>query len=142
MTEKIPHPAVHESYLRHRKEMTWQIIAPIVVTFLVLIALIVLISLATFRNNGDVARWAAISEIWIVIPIMIGLLIFITLLAGLVYLLAKLLHIMPRYTGLAQDYVYVAEIYIKRALDAVVKQVIDLQGAVASIQRFFEKLKP
>src|SRR5258708_33080371 len=79
MKATIPQP-VHESYKRHRKELVWQIILPMVLTSLLLVALIVLISIATFRDNGDVDRWAAISTIWIVAPIMIGLLILLALL--------------------------------------------------------------
>ena len=45
----------------------------------------------------------AVSTIWIVIPIMVGLLLCLALIGGLVYLLAKLLNIAPTYTGLAQD---------------------------------------
>jgi hypothetical protein len=142
MDTKLPHPPVHASYLRHRKEMTWQIVMPIVLTFVVLIGMIVLISLATFRANGDVERWAAISTIWIMIPIMISLLIFLALMIGIVYLLARLLHITPKYTGLAQDYVYLAKGYVDRALDMIVKQVLEVQGVIAKIQKFFEKLKP
>jgi hypothetical protein len=77
-----------------------------------------------------------------VIPIMIGLLILIALLGGLVYLMKRLLNITPTYTGLAQDYVYIAEGYIKRALEALVKPVIQLNGILASIIAFFEKMKP
>lgn len=142
MNTKLPHPPVHTSYLRHRKEMTWQIVMPIVLSFVILIGIIVLISLATFRANGDVERWAAISTIWIVIPILIGLLIFLALLIGIVYLLARLLHITPKYTGLAQDYVYLAKGYVDRALDTIVKQVVEVEGVIAKIQKFFEKLKP
>ena len=141
MNAKLP-PPVHESYLRHRKQMTWQIVMPIVLTSLLLIALIVLINVATFRDNGDVARWAAISTIWIVIPIMIGLLIVLAVMAGLVYLMMRLLHITPTYAGLAQHYVFLAVGYIKRGTDVVVKQVIEIQGALASIRRFFKKIKP
>ena len=140
MKAKLPQP-MHESYLRHRREMTWQIIFPIALTVILLIALIILINIATFRDNGDVARWAAISTIWIVLPIMFGLLIFLALLAGIIYLLAKLLHITPTYTGIAQHYVFLVAGYIKRGLDAVVKQVIEIQGVVASIQEFFKKIK-
>lgn len=138
---KIPQP-MHESYRRHRKERTWQIIVPMVVTTLLFIALIVLINLATFRENGDVARWAAVSTIWIVIPIMVSLLIFLAILAGLVYLLARLLKVTPRYTGLAQYYVFKAEAQIKRALDLAVKQIIELQATLASVRRFFDKFRP
>ena len=45
------------------------------------------------------ARWAAISTIWIVIPIMIVSLIFLALLAGIIYLFARLLGITPIYTN-------------------------------------------
>ena len=141
MKAKLPQP-IHESYLKHRRQLIWQIILPIVLTSLLFVVLIVLINIATFNQGGDVDRWAAISTIWIVIPIMIGLLILIALLGGLVYLLQRLLNITPTYTGLAQDYVYIAEGYIKRALEAIVKPVIQLNGILASIIAFFEKMKP
>lgn len=140
MSVKIPQP-VHESYQRHRKEMMWQVILPVVLSTLLCIAMIVLINLATFRDGGDVARWAAVSTIWIVIPIMIGLLIFLGIVGSLVYLLAKLMDVTPTYTGLAQDYVHKAAIYIKRGADALVKPVIQLNGILASIIAFFERMK-
>jgi hypothetical protein len=141
MNDKLPQPA-HESYLKHRKQLAWQIILPMALTVVLCIALIVLINIATFRDNGDVARWAAVSTIWIVIPIMIGLLIFTALLGGLVYLMYKLLNVTPNYTGLAQDYVNKAAVYIKRGADAVAKPIINLNGILASISAFFERMKP
>jgi hypothetical protein len=136
MKAKIPQP-VHESYKRHRREFAWQIVFPVVLTSLLLIGLIVLINLATFNEGGDVARWAAISTIWIVIPIMLAMLIFLALLVVLVYYLGKLLNITPTYTGLAQDYVHKAAAYIKRGADMVVKPVLMLDGLGASIKAFF-----
>jgi len=141
MNDKLPQP-VHESYKKHRKQLVWQIIFPMAMTVVLCIALIVLINIATFRDNGDVARWAAVSTIWIVIPIMIGLLIFLALVGGLVYLMFRLLDITPTYTGLAQDYVNKAAVYIKRGADALVKPVINLNGIFASINAFFERMKP
>ena len=141
MKAKLPQP-MHESYLRHRRQLTWQIVIPVVLTSILLIALIVLINIATFRDNGDVARWAAISTMWIVIPIMIGMLVLLALLGGIIYLLAQLLDVTPRYTGLAQDYVHRAAGIIKRALDAMVKQFIEIQGVLASVREFFRRIKP
>ena len=140
MKANLPQP-VHESYLRHRKQWTWQIVLPVVLISVLFIALIVLINIATFRDNGDVARWAAISTIWIVVPIMIGMLIFLILLVGIIYLLSKLLGITPRYTGLAQDFVHKAAGAIKRGLDAIVKQFIEIQGVLASIREFFGRIR-
>jgi hypothetical protein len=115
---------------------------PVILACILLIALIVLINIATFRDNGDVARWAAVSTIMIVVPIMIGMFLFLVLLVGIAYLLGRLLGITPRYTGLAQDYVYRAAAMIKRALDALVKQIIEMQGVLASIREFFKRLTP
>ena len=140
MKATLPHP-VHESYKRHRKQLVWQIIMPVVFTALLLVALTVLINIATFRDGGDVGRWAAISTIWIVIPIMLGLLVVLALMGALVYLMQKLLNITPKYTSLAQDYVYIAEGYIKRATEAIVKPVLQLNGILASINAFFERMK-
>ena len=134
MKAVLPKP-VHESYKRHRKQLTSQIILPVVIAALLFVALIVLINVATFRDNGDVARWAAISTIWIVIPIMVASLIFLLVLGGLVYLVKRLLNITPTYTGLAQDFVHKLAIRIRLAADAVVKPVIFVDGIGASINK-------
>ena len=138
MNAKLPQ-SVHESYKRHRREMMTQVILPIALTALLMIGLIVLINIATFRDNGDVARWAAVSTIWIVIPIMIGMTIFLAILIGIIYLLSRLLNITPTYTGIAQGYVRKAAVYIKRGADAVVKPVIQLKGFLATIEAFFKR---
>ena len=138
MNAKLPQP-VHLSYKRHRKERMTQIILPVVLTVVLIIALIVLINIATFRDSGDVARWAAISTIWIVIPIMIGMLIFLALLIGIIYLVARLLNITPTYTNMAQGYVRKAAMYIKRGADAVVRPVIQLKGFLATVEAFFQR---
>jgi hypothetical protein len=136
MKANLPRP-IHDSYLKHRKQVVWQVILPVVLTALLIVALIVLVNVATFNQGGDVARWAAISTIWIVIPIMIGMLLFLALLVGLVYLMKKLLDVTPTYTGMAQDYVHIAEGYVKRAADATVKPVFFLEGIRAGVRAFF-----
>jgi predicted PurR-regulated permease PerM len=131
----IIHPPVHESYKRHRKELAWQIIVPVVLSAILIVGVIVLVNVATFRDNGDVGRWAAISTIWIVIPIMVAGLIFLIILGGIVYLLKYLLQIAPTYTGQAQDFVHKIARYIERVADAIVKPVIALDGIGASMKR-------
>ena len=132
----IPTP-VHESYKQHRKQLVSQIILPVVISALLIVGLIVLVNVATFRDNGDVGRWAAISTIWIVIPMMFAGLIFLIILGGIVYLLKYLLNIAPIYTGQAQDFIYKIYGYITRAADAAAKPVIFIDGLGASIERLF-----
>src|SRR5512141_1793393 len=114
----------HYSYQLHRKQRVTQIILPVVVSALTLIGMIVLISFATFKSGGDVERWAAISTIWIVIPILIVGLIVLIILIGLIYLMARALGALPRYTGIAQDYVYLAQGYIVRGANMAVKPIL------------------
>lgn len=135
MKAAFPKP-IHESYKRHRRQLTSQIILPMVIAAFLCVALIVLINIATFRNNGDVARWAEISTIWIVIPIMVASFLFLAILVGLVYLMGRLLNITPRYTNLAQNFVQKLMIRIRLAADALVKPVINLDSVGASINRF------
>lgn len=141
MKAAIPKP-VHSSYKAHRKQLLWQIILPVAVTGLLIVALIVLVNIATFRQNGDVGRWAAISTIWIVIPIMLAMLIFLAILAGLIYLLGRLLNITPVYTGLAQDFAHKIKGYVRRGADAAAKPILYLDGIMAGINAFFGRNKP
>lgn len=139
MKAQLPHPE-HYSYQLHRKQRTTQIILPVVFGTVILIGMIVLVSLATFKSNGDVARWAAISTIWIVIPILIAGLLLLALLIGLIYLMARALGDLPHYTGIAQDYVYIARGYIVRGADMAAKPIIALGSFVEYIKAFLERI--
>lgn len=129
----------HLSYKRYRKQTMNQIVLPVVLSALVMIALIILISFATFRADGDVGRWAAISTIWIVIPVMFAGLVVLAILIGLIYLMARGLQIIPTYTGIAQDYVAKARWYITRVAYMLVKPFLLIESWSANIQEFFRK---
>lgn len=147
MKAQLPHqfdrlsaPPQHFSYQLHRRQRTTQIILPVVISTLLVIGMIVLVSFATFKSNGDVSRWAAISAIWVIIPAILGGLIVFAILAGLIYLMARALNGLPHYTGIAQDYVYLAQSYIIRGADMVVKPVIALDGFIEKAKAFFERI--
>ena len=133
MKAVLPEP-VHESYRRYRKQRTSQIILPIVLTALLFLAMVVLVNIVTFRDNGDVGRWAAISTIWIVIPVCISGFVFLALLGGLVYLMGQLLGVAPTYTGKAQDFVHKLAIHIRRLADITVKPIFAVNGFGATLK--------
>ena len=133
MKAVFPEP-VHESYRRHRKQRTSQIILPIILVSILLLAAVVLINIATFANNGDVGRWAAISTIWISIPVCLMGFAFLALIGGMVYLMGRLLGIAPTYTGKAQDFVHKLAIRIRRIADLTVKPVFTVNGFGATIK--------
>lgn len=136
MKAKLPQP-VHESYLRHRRRAAWQIVLPVVLTALIIVALIVLVNVATFNQGGDVARWAAISTIWIVVPVIAAGLFVLVALTGLVYLMKRLLDVTPTYTGMAQDYAHKIAGYIRRGADAVVRPIFLIEEIRAGLRAFF-----
>ena len=103
-------------------------------------AVVVVISLSTFNSGGDVARWAAISTIWVIIPVLIGGLIVLALLVALIYGLARLLGALPQYTGIAQDYVYIARSYIIRGAGVVSDSIISIDGFITNIKTFFQRI--
>jgi hypothetical protein len=129
----LPEP-VHESYRRHRKQRTSQIILPIVLAAIAFITLVVLVILATANGTGDVARWAAVSTIWIAIPTCIISFVLLALFWGLVYLMGRLLGIAPTYTGKAQDFVHKLAIRIRRAANLVVKPIFAVNGFGATVK--------
>jgi len=133
MKAELPKP-VHPSYQRHRRQLTTQIILPVVLAVILFIAMVVLINIATFRANGDVARWAAISTMWIAIPVFIMGFLFLALLIGIIYLLAQLLGITPIYTAMAQDFVRKIGMRVRQIADLSVKPVMFLNGIGATIQ--------
>ena len=129
----LPKP-VHESYNRYRRQRTIQILLPVVLAGILFVGLVVLVNIATFSYNGDVARWAAISTIFISIPVCLMGLVFLALVGGMVYLMGRLLGIAPTYTGKAQDFVHKLAIRIRRAADMLAKPVISVNGLGATIK--------
>ena len=139
MKAQLPSPE-HYSYKLHRRQVISQVLLPVILAGLLFIGMIVLVSLATFRGGGDVNRWAAISTMWIVIPIMVAGLIFLVLFIGLIYLMARILSVLPTYTGLAQGYVFRIRGHIIHAADLAVKPIIELAGWIERVKAFLGRV--
>ena len=139
MKANIPNKPVHETYLKHRRELKWQILAPVVVSLILCFACSGLVYVATFGYGGDVTLWAEISEIWLAIPTIIIMVVIFAIIGGLIFLLTKLLEILPRYTFMAQDFSKKMKTYVRRGADYAAKPVIFLDSLGASINRIFGK---
>ncbi len=130
-----PPPAKHGSYLTHRRQMLWQIILPVVLAALLMAGLITLITLSTFRGNSDVSRWAAISTIWLVIPVMIAGLVFLLLLIVIIVLLARVIGLIPPYSYQAQKFVHRIEAGAERIAEMARKPALILQELGVLVRR-------
>ena len=142
VAERLKTPPTHYSYLKHRKQVMQKIILPVVLSALVLVGIIVWVSIATFSQGGDVGRWAAISTIWVIIPMLLVGLVVLAILGGLIYLMARLLNALPYYTGIAQDYIFITRGYIVRGANMVVKPILALNDWLQTAKAFFERMTP
>ena len=127
----------HPSYRNHRRQFWLQIFLPLILAVLLIIAVAVVSGIAAFGQNGDAPRWAAISTIWLVIPVMIFGLIFLAILLGLVYLMVRALQGLPPYTSKAQYYVNRGASEVKRFSDLAAKPVLFIEGIIASLKIIF-----
>jgi len=137
MNEELKTTRNHHSYQQHRRQFWLQIFLPMILAVLFIIALAVITGLATFGANDNSPIWAAISTIWLVIPVLFFGLIFLIVLAGLVYLLARTLQALPPYTSKAQHYVNRGASEVKRFSDLAAKPVLFIQGIIASVKAAF-----
>jgi len=142
LAERLKSKPAHYSYLKHRNQVMRQIILPVALSALVLVGIVVWVSYATFNQGGDVGRWAAISTIWVVIPMLLGGLVVLAILGGLIYGMARLLGALPYYTGIAQDYIFIARGYIIRGANMVVKPINALNDWLQTAKAFFERMTP
>ena len=109
------------------------------IAILLIIAVAVWTGIATFGQGGDSPRWAAISTIWLVIPIMFFSLLFLAILIGLIYLMARALNVIPPYTAKGQYYVNRGASEAKRFSDMATQPVLFIEGIRASVMAFFGK---
>lgn len=114
-----------------------KILLPMLLAVAVIAAIATLTGIAAFQEESEVGRWAAISTIWIVIPIMFAGLFLLILFLGLIYGMARLLELIPPYTGYAQRIIWRIEGYVRRGADASIKPVLAVESIIATIKRLF-----
>lgn len=126
----------------HRRQTFWQVLFPVLLAGLVLIAILILLIITTSaRGNVQDTHWANISLIWLIIPTLASSLIFLMLLAGLIFLLAKLLGVLPKYGALGQYYA-ARMVDMACSLSAKVSSpILSVNSATAGSKEFINKIR-
>ena len=81
---KTPDPSVP-----HRRQAIWQIYLPLILAVLVTLGLAVFAAVAAGPGNTKTAQWAEISTIWLVMPLLGILILFVAVIGGLIYLQSR-----------------------------------------------------
>ena len=117
-----------ESYVKHRRDVTRQILLPMILVTFVGVGLAALSIFGATGSNPGVSLWADIAAIWIIIPMMLLMLVILALTIALAYGLTRLLKISPRYTGIAQEYALWFNAQVSLWADKIVKPVLFIKS--------------
>jgi len=136
MNKKIPTSHKAASYQAHRRDLIWQILVPIVVALLVVIATFVFVATG---SSGTASLWADISMIWLLIPLLFIAFITLIILGGIIYGMAMLLKATPIYTQKLYRLIRLVTQKIENVADEIAKPILFVEGISAGIKRFFQQ---
>lgn len=128
----------HESLDKHHRQRTWQILAPLFLFCILVLAAAVIIAINAGRGSGDVSQWADTSFIIMILPAMLIALFPLVLLAGLIYLVAQLLKKLPVYSFPTQQFFKRVKNLVSIWADRIVKPIIVVQEILAGISKIGE----
>lgn len=124
-----PNPVTRKAY---RRQSFWQITFPFLLALLILLALVVGTIWAAAGGVGELTRWMDISVIWLLSPQLFFALISLAFLCVMVFLLAKIIAVLPRYTRLVQDYILLTQQVVRSYSDKVAEPVLKIRSLKAS----------
>ncbi len=96
-----PRPVESPTVRAHKRQLAWQILVPFLMVTALIIVVAVLVAIGAATTNRT---WADVSTIWLIAPMLVFALLFVAVLGFLIYGIARLLQVTPRYTGKAQDF--------------------------------------
>jgi len=116
----------------HQREALWQISLPLVLGVLLVLAAAGGVVWAGTTNTGTVSKWADASLIWLITPLMVVALLFLGLLAGLVYVLTLGTRRLPFFMHRVQNFFRLISLWVRKAADGAVEPVLRTQSVSAA----------
>ncbi len=125
---------------KHRQEVLWQVTLPLILGGGLILATAILAVWAGVTHRGDVSLWADISLIWLILPWLLFTLIFIAVLAGLVYAVTKMIAGFPPLAYRIQGGFRRASLLTRSYADRLVEPVLRVNSAQARVKAFTRSL--
>ena len=119
----------------HKRQRFWQILAPML---LVILLGLIAGGFTLADDAGQTRPGADVAIIWLVAPLMLFALLCVAVLGGMIYVIARLTQITPRYTLQAQNFALRLTAGVKRGADTAVKPVVWLEQARAVLKSLFK----
>ena len=132
-------PFLRPSLLTHRRQRFWQIILPIVL-FCLLIGVAGVYTI--FAGKAISRLWADVSIIWLILPLLFFVLLFLVLLIGMIYLLNKLTKNLLGISRKAQNLFTHIEHETCRVSNSVVKPFFWIHQFQSGLKSLMRKIVP
>ncbi len=133
---------IRPSMKRHNKQRFWQVLLPVLLGVVAVLAVTALIILTAARGDpgGQVSVWADTSLIWLTLPGLGFAIVLAVLIAALIFLVARILKIIPTYTAVGQKYAGLMADKTRSLSDKLLTPVIALKANRAGVNRLFKKV--
>ena len=120
----------------HRRQVFWQIIFPLILGALLILALAVGAGLVSSQTASQAAN---ISTMWLILPVFSFIFIITLVLAAVTYGLIRLIGILPPYAALVQNFFVAVSQKVRKVSDQAVEPVIKAASAQARLNALFGK---
>lgn len=124
---------------KHARQVFWQILFPLIMVAAVILAATVLVVLASASGGVSAGQLASVSIIWMIAPLIIIGGIFLLVTAGVIFLTARVIKIVPVYTRLIQVWVQIFGLRIEQILDLLARPVIRTRSLVTGLKALWRK---
>ncbi len=125
----------------YRRQVFWQIWFPLAATAVPVLTAAVLT--AVFSGSGQISsgQLASVSIIWMILPVIMAGIIFLIFTAGMIFLLARAMRILPVYTHLILIYANIIHLRVTTFLDGLVHPIIQARGRAAGWKVIFKRFR-
>jgi uncharacterized BrkB/YihY/UPF0761 family membrane protein len=130
-----------QSEIDHHRQKTWQIFIPIfIVMVFILAAFILLLVSQNSAAGADIGKVSSISTIWLILPMLAIGLACLLLLAGFIFLIYKLIKVIPLYSLKVSTIFYQIALTVHKISDKSVIPVITIQQFQAGMKTLFHRI--
>lgn len=133
--EMNPSPA-----MQHRRQIIWQIWMPLGTSILAVLILAGFSVVGAFSHSDQIERWGNLSAVWVILPGLITLIIFLVIIIAGVYGMSKLLEHMPIWMLKLQSIFERVCSIASNAADRSTKPVMVVNGAQARVSTLWKKI--
>jgi hypothetical protein len=125
---------------RHQRQAVWQIWVPLGIGAVIILGLVVLAGVGASLGSPELVRWTNISLLFLIMPAALVALGFVFVFAGIIFLMARLLHFLPSYTQLGQAYAHSISVLVRAWSDRAASPFLGIRSSWAGFLTLWRRL--